>query len=52
MNIDDEFGSSDELRYLLRSSVNAQRLTVGIAQLAAGEVVEVDMAVLATKIAR
>ncbi len=46
MTTGNEHGSQRETRYLLRSTANAERLASGIAQLEAGEVVEVCMAKL------
>ncbi|WP_019930546.1 type II toxin-antitoxin system Phd/YefM family antitoxin [Nocardia sp. BMG111209] len=47
---EDEYNSLRETLYLLRSPANAARLTQGIAQLEAGEVVEVDLARLAEEL--
>lgn len=40
---EDEYNSLRETLYLMRSPANAARLTQGIAQLEAGESVEVDL---------
>ncbi|WP_153349028.1 type II toxin-antitoxin system Phd/YefM family antitoxin [Nocardia aurantia] len=47
---EDEYNSLHETLYLLRSPANAARLTQGIAQLEAGEVVEVDTERLAEEL--
>lgn len=47
---EDEYNSMRETLYLLRSPVNAARLAQGIAQLEAGDVVEVDMQRLAREL--
>lgn len=47
---EDEYNSLRETLYLMRSPANAERLARGIAQLEAGESVEVGMADLAKEI--
>ncbi|MFB7875682.1 MULTISPECIES: type II toxin-antitoxin system Phd/YefM family antitoxin [unclassified Nocardia] len=47
---EDEYNSLRETLYLMRSPANAARLAQGIAQLEAGEVVEVDMERLAEEL--
>ncbi|MFQ6229837.1 type II toxin-antitoxin system Phd/YefM family antitoxin [Nocardia sp. NPDC002869] len=47
---EDEYNSLRETLYLMRSPANAARLAQGIAQLEAGDSVEVDLAKLAEKL--
>ncbi|MEU1957014.1 type II toxin-antitoxin system Phd/YefM family antitoxin [Nocardia rhamnosiphila] len=47
---EDEYNSLRETLYLMRSPVNAARLAQGIAQLEAGDSVEVDLAKLAEEL--